>query len=448
MFSANIPPKFNIPWGSSAGSANIRAIPTASQISTQAGAASLTDGFPPLNMIPISAGGVPPFGQDMNGILNQITKWEQWQAAGGSVTFDSTFSAAVGGYPRGAVLLSSLGHALYISTSENNAVNPDVSLTGWKVIANVWGENLWSATGSANAQLLTLSPVPTSLTQLQGVKLNIISNGVNTGAVSLNVNGLGAFAIQTPGGLQLAGGALVTSYPYEVTYNNGTFILSSHTTVFNDPAGTGGATIVGLSPQGANLALLGNGVLTPNKFVRAQNGQFQVVNNAYNSAILTLTDTGTLGITGAAAVGAGITSQNGYTAATGDIVAASGRMRAAVGAINSGLPTAIPILSDFSLSFTDINRGYNQLPNGMIEQTQATTVPGNGTGLLSTLVTLPITFPTNILDAIISFLGTTPPANVGISVQPFDAGRVQVTTNTTGIGASGSYGVVIRSKGF
>jgi hypothetical protein len=90
---ASSPPKVPIPWGSPPASAYIRSIPTPSQIGTQNCAASLTDGFPPLTFVPASAGGCPPFGQDFNGILKQLSLAARWGQAGGPIYYDSAFAA-------------------------------------------------------------------------------------------------------------------------------------------------------------------------------------------------------------------------------------------------------------------------------------------------------------------------------------------------------------------
>jgi hypothetical protein len=131
MLAANIPPFFNVPFGNSAGAGFIRTIPVASQIGITPGAASLTDGFPPLTFSPVSAGGVPPFGQDMNGILNEVTANLQWYQAGGTPVYNSAFSAAIGGYPNGAILQSANGFGLWRSTVDNNLTNPDTGGAGW-----------------------------------------------------------------------------------------------------------------------------------------------------------------------------------------------------------------------------------------------------------------------------------------------------------------------------
>lgn len=133
MLASDIPAKFPIPWANAAGGPFVRNIPTTSQIGIQNGAASLTDGFPPLCFSPVAAGGVPPFGQDFNGVNRQVTAWLRWVAAGGGVPFyDATFSAAVNGYPNGAMLQAASGPGnFWISTADNNVTNPDAAGAGW-----------------------------------------------------------------------------------------------------------------------------------------------------------------------------------------------------------------------------------------------------------------------------------------------------------------------------
>src|SRR5689334_13767206 len=97
------PSKIPMPWASLANASYIRQIPTGSQIGVTPGAASFADGFPPLNAVPVAAGGVPPFMQDFNGILYAVTAWLRWMQAGGPIPFDQTFANSIGGYPSGAV---------------------------------------------------------------------------------------------------------------------------------------------------------------------------------------------------------------------------------------------------------------------------------------------------------------------------------------------------------
>ena len=132
MLLANAPSKLPLPF---AGSGNKNSIPEASQIGVTAGAASLADGFPPLCLTPISAGGVAPSGLDMNGILYEATAIARWTNAGGGYKFDGTFAADsnVGGYPQGARVLRSDGLGYWLNTTDNNSNDPEGSTqpSGW-----------------------------------------------------------------------------------------------------------------------------------------------------------------------------------------------------------------------------------------------------------------------------------------------------------------------------
>lgn len=91
--------------------------------STGTGKASFTDGFPPVTMMPLTAGGIPPEGKDFNGILYDITSHTIWGNAGGQYQFDAALVAAIGGYPVGMVIQSNDGLSAYVSAVNNNTVN-------------------------------------------------------------------------------------------------------------------------------------------------------------------------------------------------------------------------------------------------------------------------------------------------------------------------------------
>ena len=135
MLASQIPTKISVPFASGAGGSYTRTVPIPSQIAITPGAASFTDGFVPLNFAPVGAGGTPPFGQDMNGLLNAITLWQQWQGAGGLVIYDSAMSTAIGGYPKGAMLASTTAGAAWLNTADNNTTNPDSSGVNWVAFA-------------------------------------------------------------------------------------------------------------------------------------------------------------------------------------------------------------------------------------------------------------------------------------------------------------------------
>lgn len=140
------------------------------------GLASLTTGFPPVTMTQIAAGGIPPAGQDMNGVLNLITQTTRWSQAGGPFAYNSGFAtdANVNGYPQGATISRIDYTGQWISTVDNNTVNPDTVGTGW-----VPGYNYGTTavTGLTNANV--------TLTPAQAAKSRITLAGTLTGNVQI-----------------------------------------------------------------------------------------------------------------------------------------------------------------------------------------------------------------------------------------------------------------------
>lgn len=54
------------------------------------GQLSLSLGFPPVTSVPISQGGVAPFREDFNGVLNLISQWLFFLQSGGMMKYDAT----------------------------------------------------------------------------------------------------------------------------------------------------------------------------------------------------------------------------------------------------------------------------------------------------------------------------------------------------------------------
>lgn len=87
--------------------------------------ATYADGFPSITMTPISTGGKPPSGKDMNGVLHEISAHTVWQNQGGRYRFDQAFCDTIGGYPKGAVLINDTLDTEYISLVDANTHNPN-----------------------------------------------------------------------------------------------------------------------------------------------------------------------------------------------------------------------------------------------------------------------------------------------------------------------------------
>lgn len=108
-------------------------IPINSQIGVVDGAPSYETGWPPLTMIPIEEGGIPPVGPDFNGILNVLTAIARWNVAGGTYHFDANFAASphTEGYPLGAIVRKASNNGLWVCVQQNNTTNPDTGGAGW-----------------------------------------------------------------------------------------------------------------------------------------------------------------------------------------------------------------------------------------------------------------------------------------------------------------------------
>lgn len=226
MQLSNIPLKLPLPFAAG-GSKNT--IPEASQIGITNGAASLTDGFPPLTRTALSAGGVPPSGLDMNGILFELSAVVRWANAGGGYPFDNTFAsdANVNGYPKGARVMRTDGLGYWLNTTENNTTDPETSgaaAAGW----------LPDYTTGATA--ITMTNANVTLTALQYGKPIIVITGVLTANLNLILpsivdqwliinNCTGAFTItaKTAAGTGIA----IPTASIQTVYGDGTNINSS-----------------------------------------------------------------------------------------------------------------------------------------------------------------------------------------------------------------------------
>ncbi|EGT4425443.1 phage tail protein [Cronobacter sakazakii] len=153
------------------------AIPVDSSAATDnSGVATFDKGFPPITMQPLSAGGIPPSGKDMNGVLYSATLQQQWQNAGMTYPFSQDFSDAISGYPKGAIVPSSVYTGQWLNLNEANGTPPESSTgasTGWVPINNYGITQITMTTGSV------------VMSSLQAAKDRIIISGTLTANVNL-----------------------------------------------------------------------------------------------------------------------------------------------------------------------------------------------------------------------------------------------------------------------
>ena len=205
--------------------------PEPSQIGVLNGAASLNDGFPPLTMTNPTSGGIPPYGEDMNGILYLISAWVVFLAAGQVPGYDATLQTAMGGYAQGAVLAQAADPtAFWISSTAANMTDPDTGGAGW-----ISSKALYSTaalTGSNDVVLPGPSDyvidVDTSagainytgfVAQRDGQRLTFTNVGTGSNLLTLNaINGSSSTANQ----IRLAADAgIVHNQSFSIQYSQG-----------------------------------------------------------------------------------------------------------------------------------------------------------------------------------------------------------------------------------
>jgi hypothetical protein len=189
--SVSEPGKIITPWAES-GLKN--PIPPASNPAT--GRAGFDQGFSAINMTAKEAGGIPPFGQDFNGIFYEITNILRYMQAGGQPTFSSALATSIGGYPKGAMVLGSDGVTLWQSKVESNSDNPDTTPTNWQDISP-WKTGIprgnggvdYAMSGCAVRRDTLVGPdwAPVSDTAHLPIRVNGVTGGVN---VNVQYDGL------------------------------------------------------------------------------------------------------------------------------------------------------------------------------------------------------------------------------------------------------------------
>ncbi|HBR1819110.1 hypothetical protein [Klebsiella pneumoniae] len=249
------------------------------------GLAAMDSGFPPLTRIALSAGGKPPKGQDFNGIFNDAYTRLQWEQAGGFYTFDSAFSAAIGGYPKGAILINSARDGFWQSTIENNTTNPDAGGAGW---INALGGRL------INIQIFYSSGIYTPTSGTKKVIVEMVGGGggsagsraAGPGQIAVGgAGGAGSYAkgsftqnfngVQVTVGAKGAGGTVSEPYASEGGTSSFGSLLSAAGGAAGQPAGptssfpfstvaavvsagANGANIIGTPGQGASASIAVN----------------------------------------------------------------------------------------------------------------------------------------------------------------------------------------------
>lgn len=137
-----------VPFGSSAASGTIEPIPTARGAGDPPQKATWNEGFPSVTMTPLAAGGIPPKGQDFNGVLKAISEHTAFLCAGGIYKWNSAVVSVAGGYAKGAIVQSNDGLSAYVSAIDGNTINFNSTPAS---IGVQW--LVWTGNAKANANI-------------------------------------------------------------------------------------------------------------------------------------------------------------------------------------------------------------------------------------------------------------------------------------------------------
>lgn len=188
-------------------------------------------------------------------------------------------------------------------------------------LSTLWFSGTWVAsagTGVAGKCLYAQSGVTWKITMTGGTVYNCQGDGIRNDSVNTvwNITGTtirnnGAWGINNT----VSNTNISINNVFFASNSSGNFTgtnVNSYTVdgqgsvlggnvIVNDTAASSNAdlTVQATSnSSGANIKLIGNGGVTPNKTIRSNGGVFQIVNSAYASVLLALTDAGALQVSG------------------------------------------------------------------------------------------------------------------------------------------------------
>jgi hypothetical protein len=134
MSGAPLPPVIPEPFANAATAGSAPGNKTAPFPDTVANTqqASWRNGFQAITMQPVVAGGKPPLGQDVNGVLFVTTAHDFFLQSGQRWPFNAAVAAAIGGYAVGAQVMSTDGLTVWQNLTDGNTTDPDSgSAAGW-----------------------------------------------------------------------------------------------------------------------------------------------------------------------------------------------------------------------------------------------------------------------------------------------------------------------------
>jgi len=153
------------PFGENATPGTIDPIPETRGPGDDPQQATWDEGFPLVTMTPLAAGGIPPKGQDFNGVLNAISEHTVFTGRGGQYKWSSAYVTASGGYDIGDVIQADDGLNSYVSLVNTNTANfnttPASIGVSWALYAGRKTQDQATETLSGIAEIATQAEVTT-----------------------------------------------------------------------------------------------------------------------------------------------------------------------------------------------------------------------------------------------------------------------------------------------
>jgi hypothetical protein len=153
-------------------------------------------------MTEILAGGTPPYGQDVNGILYMLSAHIAAIQAGQYPPYNATLAVAMGGYAVGASVSMADGTGIWVNNVATNATNPDTGGAGWvplysygyATLSGLTGGTVTVAQSDARRNVLVLSGT------LVGNLQVVVPNWLRSWLIVNNTSGAFTTTVRTSGG--------------------------------------------------------------------------------------------------------------------------------------------------------------------------------------------------------------------------------------------------------
>lgn len=258
MQLSSIPARIAAIFAASAAPIYKNTVPLTQAGTTQPGQASYDVGFPGVTMQPAASGGINPYGQDFNGILNAMTAVDRWKSAGGNFTFDASFSTTVGGYPKGALILKADGSGFWLCGTDNNTVNPDTVGTGWSdpFAGRLLGVKVFATVGSSTyTPTVGTASVIVEVQGGGGAGGGSPATGATTASVCPGGNAGGYIKSRFTSGFSGALVSVGTGGTGGLGATGGAGAASSFGALSTAPGGSGGSTYPAVVPPMTNFNL-------------------------------------------------------------------------------------------------------------------------------------------------------------------------------------------------